>query len=142
MDPVAAPVAQEELPSGQTGEAAAAGTPGAPGAGEMEQEVAELEEATTAPTQPEPEVELVRVADRPLHLGATKEQWLFVDRPIDLDRLVFDHDMKHGQIRQLSEDLMKEKREQFRMEEPLGPVRALVVAQDLSGVWDIARVLV
>ena len=118
----------EEAAGGAAAAVEGAGTAEAAPECTMEEEVPGVTQAT------QPEVELVRFEDRPLHLGASKEQWLFLDRPVDLDSLFFDHDMKFGQIRQLSEDLLIKKRNEFLMEEPLGPVRALVAAQDLSGV--------
>ena len=52
-----------------------------------------------------------------------------------LEALEFDIDAKQGQIRQLSVDLLRKRRDQMAKEEPGGPISVLLVAKDISGVF-------
>ena len=81
-----------------------------------------------------PAPQFVKLSEKPIHIAAQKEMWLFQDRKVDLESIDFDLEAKAGQIRAMSSDILRRKREQFQLEEPLGPVRCLLVATDLSGV--------
>ena len=108
---------------------------GAEGSGAEELDAEEVAQPTLPPMSQG--VEAVRPSDRPVRLAAPRESWLFVDQLVDIDCVFFDRDLSQGQIRTIDEDLMRQKRKEFRLEEPLGPIRCLLVAQDLSGMcWD------
>jgi hypothetical protein len=74
-------------------------------------------------------------ADTPVRLGANKDQWLFKDKRVPLEQLEFDFEARQGQIRPLSADLLRKRRDQMNKEEPLGPINVLLVAKDISGVF-------
>ena len=69
-----------------------------------------------------PAPQYVKLSEKPIHIAAQKKNWLFQDRRVDLESIDFDLEAKAGQIRAMSSDILRRKREQFQQEEPLGPV--------------------
>ena len=96
---------------------------------------ASQEEPSTqgASTQSTPQLEAV-VTDAPDYIHTSPEDWLEMDKLVDLDCLDWDVDLRWGQIRRLDQDILEQVRAQFNQQPPSAPLRVLLVAKDISGL--------